>query len=108
MIRTSLPIAALLALLVLARFAWAQADPAELEEEAIRAAANAVAPSILKIETVGGLERIGKTLAATGSTTGLVVAEDGYIISSAINFIQQPATILVTLPSGKRATAKIV
>ena len=38
----------------------------------------------------------------------LVVAEDGYVISSAINFIQQPSSILVMLPSGKRATAKIV
>ncbi|MGI8980392.1 MAG: PDZ domain-containing protein [Pirellulaceae bacterium] len=86
----------------------AQVDTAELEEQAIRAAADAVAPSVVRIETVGGLERVGKTLAGTGPTTGLVVAEDGYVISSAINFIQQPASILVTLPSGKRATAKIV
>jgi len=88
--------------------ALAQADSAELEEQAIRSATEAVAPSVVKIETVGGLERVGKALTSTGPTTGLVVAEDGYVISSAINFIQQPSSILVTLPSGKRATAKIV
>jgi serine protease Do len=91
-----------------ARSAHAQVDSAELEEQAIRAAADAVAPSVVQIETVGGLERVGKALAGTGPTTGLVVAEDGYVISSAVNFIQQPSSILVTLPSGKRATAKIV
>ncbi|MFN0016896.1 MAG: PDZ domain-containing protein [Pirellulaceae bacterium] len=98
----------LAALLVHTRHASAQEDAAELEEQAIRAAADAVAPSVLRIETVGGLERVGKTLTGTGPTTGLVVSEDGYVISSAVNFIQQPSSILVTLPSGKRATAKIV
>ncbi len=96
------------ALLGLARAVLGQVDSAELEEQAIRAAAEAVAPSVVKIETVGGLERVGKALTSTGPTTGLVVAEDGYVVSSAINFIQQPSSILVTLPSGKRATAKIV
>ena len=47
-------------------------------------------------------------LVSTGPTTGLVVAEDGYVISSAFNFIQQPTSILVTLPSGGRAAAQIV
>jgi serine protease Do len=96
------------ALVLPVRLAMAQADSTDLEEHAIRAAAEAVAPSVVKIETVGGLERVGKSLAGTGPTTGLVVAEDGYVISSAINFVQQPSSILVTLPSGKRATAKIV
>lgn len=96
------------ALVCQSRLTLAQIDSAELEEQAIRAAADAVAPSVVRIETVGGLERVGKALAGTGPTTGLVVAEDGYVISSAVNFIQQPSSILVTLPSGKRATAKIV
>ena len=96
------------ALVCQSRLALAQIDSAELEEQAIRAAADAVAPSVVRIETVGGLERVGKALAGTGPTTGLVVTEDGYVISSAVNFIQQPSSILVTLPSGKRATAKIL
>ena len=87
---------------------WAQDDLSDQEALAIRAAASRVAPSVVRIETVGGLERVGKMLATTGPTTGLVVDEDGYVISSAFNFIQQPSSILVTLPGGSRAAASIV
>jgi serine protease Do len=101
-------ICCLLACVVGLRLAGAQDDLLELEEKAITAAANKVAPSVVRIETVGGLERIGKLLAATGPTTGLIVSEDGYVISSAFNFAQKPTSILVTLPSGTRAAATIV
>ena len=79
-----------------------------LEETAMQAAVATVAPSVVKIETIGGLERVGQVLVGTGPTTGLVVSDDGYIVSSAFNFIQQPSSILVTLPGGQRAAAKIV
>ncbi|HEY2415643.1 MAG TPA: PDZ domain-containing protein [Pirellulaceae bacterium] len=88
--------------------ALAQNDLQSQEEVAIRAAVEKVAPSVVRIETIGGLERVGRVLVNTGPTTGLVVSEDGYVISSAFNFIQQPTSILVTLPSGARAAAKIV
>lgn len=89
-------------------FAQGQEDPVELEERAITAAANKIAPSVVRIETVGGLEKIGKLLVATGPTTGLIVSEDGYVISSAFNFAQKPTSILVTLPGGTRVAATIV
>ena len=80
----------------------------DLEEQAFRDAVAVVAPSVVQIETVGGLERVGKLLVSTGPTTGLIVSEDGYIISSAFNFVQKPTSILVSLPGGKRAAAQIV
>jgi serine protease Do len=86
----------------------AQDDLASEEEQSIRTAIQRIAPSVVKIETIGGLERVGKVLVSTGPTTGLVVADNGYVISSAFNFIQQPSSILVTLPSGARAPAQIV
>jgi len=79
-----------------------------LEEQAMKAAVAKVAPSVLRIETFGGLERVGRLLVGTGPTTGLAVSEDGYVISSAFNFVGQPSSILVTMPSGKRAAAEIV
>ncbi|NLF71138.1 MAG: PDZ domain-containing protein [Candidatus Anammoximicrobium sp.] len=85
-----------------------QDDLVALEEQAIKAAVAKIAPSVLRIETIGGLERVERVLVGTGATTGLAVSPDGYIISSAFNFIQQPSSILVTLPSGRRATAQIV
>ena len=57
---------------------------------------------------MGGLEKVGKVLIGTGPTTGVVVDPEGYIISSAFNFIQKPTSILVTLPDGKRMAAEIV
>jgi serine protease Do len=99
---------AFLALLVFAPGSKAQDDIDLLEEQAFRAAVDRVAPSVVQIETLGGLERVGEVLVGSGPTTGLVVSEDGYVLSSAFNFIQQPTSILVMLPSGKRAAAEIV
>ncbi|MCH7753402.1 MAG: PDZ domain-containing protein, partial [Planctomycetes bacterium] len=45
---------------------------------------------------------------AQGPTTGLVVSADGYIVSSAFNFAQQPTSILVQLPSGEQTPAQLV
>lgn len=86
----------------------AQSRLAELEEAAFRAAVERVAPSVVRIETVGGLEQVGKLLVGTGPTSGVIVSDDGYIISSAFNFANKPTTILVGLPDGSRAPARIV
>ncbi|HEX7445927.1 MAG TPA: hypothetical protein VF306_00200, partial [Pirellulales bacterium] len=78
------------------------------EEQAIQAAAARVAPSIVSIETVGGLERVEQVLLGTGPTTGLIVSSDGYIITSSFSFAQKPASILVTLADGTRLPAQQV
>ena len=83
-------------------------DLVELEQHAIKAATARVAPSVVRIETLGGLERVGDVLLSTGPTTGTVVSSDGYIISSAFNFAQKPASILVTLADGQRLPAKLI
>ncbi|HTQ39961.1 MAG TPA: PDZ domain-containing protein [Pirellulales bacterium] len=83
-------------------------DLALREEAAMKAAVDRVAPSVVRIETLGGLETIGNLLVGTGPTSGLIVSSDGYIISSAFNFVQQPAQMLVDLPDGTRLPAKVV
>ena len=100
--------AAMLLALVASGTAFGAADTANLEDQAFRAAAAHVAPSVVRIETLGGLERVGKVLAGTGPTTGLVVGEDGYIVSSEFNFRHHPASILVRLPDGTRKPAQLV
>lgn len=103
--------AAVLLMLVWVAFSAAHAtaqDLEELEELAMKAAVRKASSSVVAIETLGGLEKVGKLLVGTGPTTGTVVSEDGYILSSAFNFVQKPSSILVTLPSGKRVAAKIV
>jgi serine protease Do len=78
------------------------------EEAALRAAVDAVAPSVVQIRTIGGLDAVEGTLLADGPTTGLIISPDGYIISSAFNFAQQPASILVTFTTGKQSPAELV
>jgi serine protease Do len=97
-----------LVVLTAAANAPAQDDLQLREEEAMKQAVARVAPSVVRIETVGGLERVGNVLIGTGPTTGLVVSEDGFIISSAFNFAQKPSSILVGLSDGTRTPAKLV
>ena len=91
-----------------ARALAAQDDISLREERAIQSAVAAVAPSVVRIETLGGLETVGGVLVGTGPTTGLVISPDGYIISSAFNFVQKPTQTLVYLNDGKRLAATIV
>src|SRR5689334_9559182 len=86
----------------------AQAPAAEdleaLQEKAIKAAVERVAPCLVRIETSGGAEVIGsgprgpQVRKGAGPTTGLIVSADGYVISSAFNFANKPASIFVSVP----------
>ena len=78
------------------------------EEAAFKAAVEQVAPSVVQIRTIGGLEMAERTLLPDGPTTGLVISPDGYIVSSAFNFVHRPASILVTLDSGKQSPAELI
>ncbi len=106
--RPAVLVAALVAGLLLSDELRATDDVDLLEQQAFQAAVAQAAPSVVRIETVGGLEKVGKVLFGTGPTTGLIVGEDGYIISSAFNFINQPTSILVQLPDGTRKPAQRV
>lgn len=83
-------------------------DLAQLEQQAFNAAAAAVADCVVQIRTVGGLDQLDDQVLAQGPTTGLILTADGYIVSSAINFAQQPASVLVRLPGGEQRPAEII
>ena len=59
------------------------------EQAALAAAVDRVAPAVVQIETIGGQEQVRRVLFGTGPTTGLVVDPEGYIVSSAFNFVEQ-------------------
>lgn len=106
--RFALPLVLGLAIGVASATPTGAQDLQQLEQQAVRSAASAVAPSVVQIETLGGLETVEGMLTSSAPTTGLIVDSEGWIVSSAINFIQQPASILVTLPGGERKPASIV
>ena len=78
------------------------------EEQAFRRAAASVGKSVVRIQTVGGVDRVGGMLTGTAATTGVVVSEDGYLVSSAFNFIAKPSTILVQVEGDHPFAARIV
>ena len=86
----------------------AQEDPQALHQRAVNAAVAKVVDSVIQIETVGGLSRVGEIQTNSGATTAVVVDADGYAITSSFNFIHQPASILAKLPDGSRAAVQIV
>lgn len=85
-----------------------QEDIEALEEEAILAAVERVAPSVIRFETIGGNNRVDGRIVPSGPSTGFVVSEDGYVVSASFHFAHNPASILTTLPDGKKAAAEIV
>src|SRR5438034_6172832 len=88
-------------------------DTEDLLQKAMKAAVARVAPSVVQIETSGGSDILGSGPGmfrkGAGPTTGLVVAADGYVISSAFNFANKPTGVFATIPGRKeRFVAKIV
>lgn len=108
--------AALLAALLLNPAALRAQNPDvdEALEQATKAAVAKVAPAVVQIRTVGGLEVVGAgrgqaMLRGQGPTTGVIVDPAGYIISSSFNFAHQPSGITVLVPGAREPlAAKII
>src|SRR5258708_3137185 len=91
------------------RAALAADDVDDEQEKAVKAAVRKGAAAVVRIETSGGTEIVrsgpgprGMVRRGVGPTTGLIVREDGYIISSAFNFANKPTTIRVAIPGLKQ------
>ena len=87
-------------------------------EAAMKTATRVAAPWVAKIETSGGQEVVAGVgrggrpgpgvRKGVGPTTGMVVGKDGYIISSAFNFANNPTDVFVSVPGHPRMVATIV
>jgi serine protease Do len=95
-------------LVSLAAFPVLAEDIDAQEQAALSAAVERVAPAVVRIETVGGSERVGQAFFGAGPTTGLVVDPTGYFVSSAFAFVNNPVSILVQLADGVRRPARLV
>ena len=84
------------------------ADLAHLEQQAMQAAVDRVAESVVRIQSVGGTAQVEGVTLGEGPCTGLVVSPDGLIISSRFNFARQPTSILVELPEGGPLAARLL
>jgi S1-C subfamily serine protease/dienelactone hydrolase len=103
-------------LLILVGSPLAHADDFDdVQEQTIKAAVKKVAPVVVQIETSGGTDIISAGPRGAvirkgfGPTSGVIVAADGYVISSAFNFANKPSAIFVSVPGHKeRYVAEVV
>jgi len=69
-------------------------------------AIGSVAPYLVRIETIGGHEKIGSELVNEGTSTGVLLDQKGYVITGAFNFLHDPTAILLVFPDGTKKVAK--
>jgi serine protease Do len=78
------------------------------EGVAVRAAAQRVSPSVVRIETLGGADEGDAAAVNAARTSGVVIDAEGWIVTSAATFAGDPKTVLVTLGDGNRVAARRV
>jgi len=83
-------------------------DLAFEEEAAIRAAVERVAPSVVRIETAGvseaSLAASAEARPASGPSTGIIVAEGGWILATSFAVPQDAREAIVVLPAPDQQT----
>lgn len=84
-----------------------------LTSRAFRAAVEKIKPSLVTIESFGGVRTMkgrigGIRRQGDGPTTGIMLTPDGYILTSTFNFIQNQPLISVIPSDGIRRTARMV
>ncbi|MEM8670721.1 MAG: trypsin-like peptidase domain-containing protein [Planctomycetota bacterium] len=90
-------------------------DGNQLAAKAFHRAAQSILPSIVTIETYGGVAtgarrgRIaGVSKPGVGPTTGLIISDEGHILTSTYNFRDKPSVITVILRSGEKHVATML
>lgn len=95
-------------------------DEAEILQEVFVQAVERAAPSVVTIEVFGMAGRTPKgggrrnplqrpgLIPGRGPSAGVILSEDGEILTSSFHFPSDPAAIVVTLPEGERHAAKLV
>ena len=71
-------------------------------------AVNSIVPYLVRIETIGGHEKVGSEFANEGSSTGVLLDQTGYILTGAYNFLHDPTSILLLFPDGTKKVAQKV
>jgi len=76
--------------------------------QAIQAAIRKVEPSIVRLRVIGGEQTIDGDAVQSLVTTGIVISEDGEILTSQFALEGNPEAVLVEDQSGRRTNATIV
>ena len=69
-------------------------------------AISGVVPYLVRIETIGGHEKVGSEFVNEGTSTGILLDKEGYVITGAFNFLHDPTSILLIFPDGTKKVAR--
>ena len=67
---------------------------------------SAAVPYLVRIETIGGHEKVGSEFANEGTSTGILLDREGYVITGAFNFLHDPTAIVLVFPDGTKKVAQ--
>ena len=67
-----------------------------------------VVPYLVRIETIGGHEKVGREFAIEGTSTGVLLDQEGHVLTGAFNFLHDPTSILLVFPDGTKKVAQKV
>ncbi|MDR1484347.1 MAG: S1C family serine protease [Planctomycetaceae bacterium] len=69
---------------------------------------NQTAKRLVRIDTIGGFEKVGNAFANEGTSTGIILDKEGYVLTSAFNFLHDPTSILLRFSNGTKKIARRV
>jgi serine protease Do len=69
-------------------------------------AVSVAAPYLVRIETIGGHEKVGREFVNEGTSTGILLDQEGHVLTGAFNFLHDPTSILLIFPDGTKKVAK--
>ena len=80
----------------------------ELQQQAIREAVDRVSPAVVQLQIIGGADRVDNVNLASGPATGLILSNDGFVVTSRYRFDPAPASVVVILADGRQFASRIV
>lgn len=76
--------------------------------ELLRSVINKTAIWLVRIDTIGGFEKVGDEFANEGTSTGILLDKEGYVLTSSFNFLHAPTSILLRFSNGTKKIARCV
>ncbi|MDR2344758.1 MAG: S1C family serine protease [Planctomycetaceae bacterium] len=67
-----------------------------------------ISKHLVRIDTIGGFEKVGSEFANEGTSTGILLDKEGYVLTSAFNFLHDPTSILLRFSNGTKKIARRV
>ncbi|MDR2169603.1 MAG: S1C family serine protease [Planctomycetaceae bacterium] len=74
--------------------------------ESLQNIINKISLWLVRIDTIGGFEKVGNEFANDGTSTGFLLDKEGYILTSAFNFLHEPTSILIRFHNGTKKVAR--